>query len=368
MRFYKDMGYSYSKNNLTSVSMQKKLTDEQLLGSQGTALIDQVVSQIGFAWRPTVQHDVGIDGEIEIRDTTSGWMTGLIIKVQSKAVTAFQNETADGFDFWCKERDVQYWLSHNVPVILIVSRPSSNELYWLSVRQHVADSSAVGRFRFVKSRDRLDRSARARLIEIVQPGYADAVAPVAGKPRLPDHGEARSTIPVSDNVAQLDDHASAIRYSDNRNLIGIWGWKVFLAFVAVFGGCTAVLLPLMLKSGLITHEVDFTATRIAPLLSSGAIPKENIYTLSFILSVPNATMLWFMGHLLANPVAAGIRHTWSAVDAALYRRIVCMCILLFAFILAGNYFWLFFPNVSYWQALGLPLLVFLAALARAKSE
>jgi hypothetical protein len=59
-----------------SSSGDKKLTDRQLLGSQGTSLIDLVVSKMGFVWRPTTQHDTGIDGEIEARDGTTGRMTG----------------------------------------------------------------------------------------------------------------------------------------------------------------------------------------------------------------------------------------------------------------------------------------------------
>ena len=61
----------------------KKLTDQQLLGEQGIAVISLAVSQMGYVWRPTSQHDTGIDGEIEIRDSASGIVSGLIIKVQN---------------------------------------------------------------------------------------------------------------------------------------------------------------------------------------------------------------------------------------------------------------------------------------------
>lgn len=80
-----------------TTSDDKKLTDRQLLGSQGTSLIDLVVSRMGFVWRPTAQHDAGIDGEIEVRDPSTSRMTGLLIKVQSKAVSGFANETDEGF-------------------------------------------------------------------------------------------------------------------------------------------------------------------------------------------------------------------------------------------------------------------------------
>lgn len=159
---------------------EKKLTNEQLLGGQGIALIDLAVSRMGFVWRPTAQHDTGVDGEIEVRDGASGVVTGLLLKVQSKAVSAFQNETADGFDYWPSERDVQYWLRHNVPVILVVSRPATGEVYWHRVAE-VGGRAEAKRFHFVKGTDRLDDTARGRLTEIAQAGAPGAWAPAMSK-------------------------------------------------------------------------------------------------------------------------------------------------------------------------------------------
>jgi len=76
----------------------KKLTDQQLLGERGISLIATKVAEMGFLWRPTTTLDTGIDGEIELRDASTGEMSGLIVKVQSKAVSRFENETPEGFD------------------------------------------------------------------------------------------------------------------------------------------------------------------------------------------------------------------------------------------------------------------------------
>jgi hypothetical protein len=145
----------------------KKLTEQQLLGEQGTSLISLAVSRMGYVWRPTSQHDTGIDGEIEIRDAASGVVSGLLLKVQSKAVSNFEGETDEGFDFRVNPRDVDYWLEHNVPVILVVSRPRTNEVYWLPVRDP-SGQVRERKFHFVKSRDRLDDSAAAGLAELVR--------------------------------------------------------------------------------------------------------------------------------------------------------------------------------------------------------
>ncbi len=79
----------------------KKLANKQLLGEQGIALISLAVSGMGFVWRPTSQHDTGIDGEIELRDPVSGAVSGLSLKVQSKAVSAFPNEWPTALKVFC---------------------------------------------------------------------------------------------------------------------------------------------------------------------------------------------------------------------------------------------------------------------------
>jgi hypothetical protein len=54
----------------------KHLSDNQLLGERGVALIANRVAEMGFAWRPTSVLDSGIDGEIELRDSATGEMSG----------------------------------------------------------------------------------------------------------------------------------------------------------------------------------------------------------------------------------------------------------------------------------------------------
>jgi hypothetical protein len=122
---------------------------------------------MGFVWRPTSTLDTGIDGEIELRDTGTGEMSGLIVKVQSKAVSRFENETDMGFDYSPSRKDVEYWLKHNVPVILIVSRPSTSEAYWLPVRETTGQVRQL-RFRYNKADHRLDESAAPSLFEYVR--------------------------------------------------------------------------------------------------------------------------------------------------------------------------------------------------------
>jgi hypothetical protein len=92
--------------------------------------------------------------------------------VQSKATTnPFQAETDSGFDYLCSEKDLDYWMRGNAPVILVVSRPRSEEAYWVSIKDYFADPKrrAARKVRFDKDRDRFDEGCAAALAELAVP-------------------------------------------------------------------------------------------------------------------------------------------------------------------------------------------------------
>ena len=121
--------------------MAKKISDQSLTSQQGVNLIEQKVLEMGFAWHATSgTFDVGIDGYIELRDPVSHKALNEIVQVQSKATTRpFTAETENGFEFLCEEKDIDYWMAGNAPVILVVSRPSSKEAYWVSIKDYFRD-------------------------------------------------------------------------------------------------------------------------------------------------------------------------------------------------------------------------------------
>ena len=152
----------------------KKISQRDITGDRGIALIHSIVGEIGFVWNPTGL-EAGIDGYIEIRDAVTGEMTNFIIQVQSKATDKdFQAETEDGFDYYCDARDVDYWLGGNAPVVLVRSRPSSNEAYWVSVKDYFNDLSkrATNKVHFDKNKDRFDANCRDALIDLAKPSDA----------------------------------------------------------------------------------------------------------------------------------------------------------------------------------------------------
>lgn len=149
----------------------KKIDQRDITGDRGIALIHSIVGEMGFVWNPT-GIEAGIDGYIEIRNVVTGEMTNFIIQVQSKATDKdFQAEAENGFDYYCDARDIDYWMGGNAPVILIRSRPSTNEAYWVSIKDYFQDISrrASKKIHFDKIKDRFDAKCRDSLVELAKP-------------------------------------------------------------------------------------------------------------------------------------------------------------------------------------------------------
>lgn len=143
----------------------KVLRETDITGDRGIALIHSIVSEMGSLWHPTGL-EAGIDGHIEFRDPTTGEMLSQHIAVQSKATGATFGPGNPSFT--CRERDLEYWLKGNMPVILVYSHPASRQAFWISIRDYFADpvKRRSRRIVFDRERDRFDTSAYHRLLDL----------------------------------------------------------------------------------------------------------------------------------------------------------------------------------------------------------
>jgi hypothetical protein len=122
---------------------------------------------MGHHWHPGAGDlDTGIDGEIELVDPATAEVRNFRIGVQSKATEGvWRQETDDGLLYKARPKDIDYWMSSNQPVLLVVSRPRTNEAYFRNVQQWCSDPKvrATGLVDFNKQTDRFDASAASRL-------------------------------------------------------------------------------------------------------------------------------------------------------------------------------------------------------------
>ena len=155
-----------------SKNFTKRISKTGALGQEGVNLIERIVLEMGSRWTPSGPNETGIDGYIEFYDPVDQKALGVTVAVQSKAVTEFENNSASGFHYRCDRRDIAYWLASNVPVILIVSCPSSSEAYWISVKDYFKTIPSATRVEFNKTGNTFTRDALPRILEVVRSGVS----------------------------------------------------------------------------------------------------------------------------------------------------------------------------------------------------
>lgn len=153
--------------------MTKKIGKSDIIGQKGINFIEGIVLEMGFLWYPTGGVEAGIDGFIEIRDSETGEVTNCIIQVQGKATQRkqLQAETDNSFEFRCEDKDIEYWLQGNAPVIFIVVKTIAKEAFWVSTKDYFGDPKRKKSKKviFSKEHDRFDINARTRLIDLAIP-------------------------------------------------------------------------------------------------------------------------------------------------------------------------------------------------------
>ena len=194
----------------------KKVTPQVLIGQSGANLIEQIVLQMKYVWRPLLIFDIGIDGEIEICDPVTGEGSNSIVRVQVKATTAsFQAETMQSFEYSCEQKDLDYWLKGNTPVILIICRPDTKEAYWIPIKEYFKDLSLLKQHKvfFNKSQNRFTSECAELLKQLALPrDLGIYFIPIQKKEIL------------YTNLLQVDLYAPKIHVAntDYRNRTDIW--------------------------------------------------------------------------------------------------------------------------------------------------
>jgi len=94
-------------------------------------IVNEKISQngLGCLFRELRTADFGIDGQIEIVENDQA--TGKIISVQIKSGNSyFKNNHSESWSVYIPKKTVNYWISHSVPVLLILVDTDSKKCYW----------------------------------------------------------------------------------------------------------------------------------------------------------------------------------------------------------------------------------------------
>jgi hypothetical protein len=141
--------------------------------SKETILKGEVMALVGKAgqiFRPIPNDDWGIDGEIEFKNN-KGQASGDRIYVQLKSGGSYLRTNKDGVStfYISDERHIEYWLSHEYDVYLIV-RDTDEKSYWMNITKYLKKCGDPKPRTIIFNRDELTIEAikdlrRARLAE-----------------------------------------------------------------------------------------------------------------------------------------------------------------------------------------------------------
>lgn len=104
--------------------------DADIAANAGLHLVGlKITNDLHYIFRPKPISDIGIDGEIEIREQDKSH--GRVIAVQIKAGPSYLRErTKGGFVYRGSMTHLRYWLNYSVPVIVILCDLSGSTCYW----------------------------------------------------------------------------------------------------------------------------------------------------------------------------------------------------------------------------------------------
>jgi hypothetical protein len=141
----------------------KKLSQNQLVGERGELLAGERAMSMGFAFDQKGRLETGVDGMLELRDPRAGRMMAKWVGAQIKTTEndRYSYEDANGFEYLLDPEDLVYWRGSNLPVIIVLVRLSTSEMYWKQV--DAGPASEPRRLRFDKNPDRFDKSAADRI-------------------------------------------------------------------------------------------------------------------------------------------------------------------------------------------------------------
>lgn len=184
----------------------KTISSQGLTGQKGVNLIEKIVLDMGSRWSASGPNEVGIDGYIELFDPSTRRPLGSTVAVQSRVVSVPENETDESFDYWCGASELEYWLKNTIPVVLIISKPSSEEAYWTSIQQYFGDVSRRGttRITFSKSTGRFSKDSFEQLLRVAVPKSTVYVSPLLRKERLQSNLVALVEMPPRISIADTD--------------------------------------------------------------------------------------------------------------------------------------------------------------------
>jgi uncharacterized protein DUF4365 len=142
--------------------------EKDLVGQQGVDATRALFSgALGWYAREPTSPDYGIDMYAEAAN--DGVPNGRLVGIQVKSGASwFSEETDEGIVYRGGDRNVEYWLNHSLPVIVVLYDPEEKTAYWQAVTPETVASTGKGWKLIVPRAQVLDASAADTLNELAE--------------------------------------------------------------------------------------------------------------------------------------------------------------------------------------------------------
>ena len=89
------------------------------------------MKELGWIFREQTIADWGIDAQVEVANDSGP--TGRLLALQIKSGKSFFQKKTGNIVFHGKRRHLEYWISHSLPVVIVIHNPETNETLWQRV-------------------------------------------------------------------------------------------------------------------------------------------------------------------------------------------------------------------------------------------
>lgn len=120
-------------------------------------------SQFGWIFRDQPISDMGIDSHLEIVE--KGAATGSLLALQIKTGESYFKKQGDDYVFYIKGDHYEYWLSHSLPVFLVMHNPADNMTLWQVVNERTTERLQKSWKLVIPSTNALDSKAKDAFLQ-----------------------------------------------------------------------------------------------------------------------------------------------------------------------------------------------------------
>jgi hypothetical protein len=89
------------------------------------------IKELGWIFREQTVADWGIDAQVEVANDSRP--SGRLLALQIKSGKSFFQKKKGNIVFHGKRRHLEYWISHSLPVLVVLHNPETNETFWQRV-------------------------------------------------------------------------------------------------------------------------------------------------------------------------------------------------------------------------------------------